>query len=408
MVNLVLIVILIIFLDSLISASEAAIYSVPLHRVKLLAEKNKVGKILLSLKESMERPIATLVALSNFVTVSGSIFVGVLAAKEMDDWRLGVFSAMLTFLIIIFGEIIPKRLGERFSTAVAMVAATPVQFISYLFWPITWVIKKITEPFLEKDQRTTSEEEIAFLATLAEEEGAIETGERKLIQRIFRFNDITAADIMTPKHMVTFVDGNKTVGEMAEFIQKTNHSRLPVFENEENNVIGIVHQRNLLLAITKGELGQPIKNYAWDAMIVPETRIIDDLLKDMRDKRAQLAVVVSEYGNIVGVVGIEDIIEELVGEIIDEKDIVPETIKRVSKTEILVHGQTRISYVNQFFNIDIKSKKTVNGFLLDKLGELPREGQTFEVKDIKFVVEMVGPRTIDRVRIIKKTENIQI
>jgi putative hemolysin len=212
---------------------------------------------------------------------------------------------------------------------------------------------------------------------------------------------------MTPKHMVTFVDGNKTIGEMAEFIQKTNHSRLPVFDGEENNIIGIVHQRNLLLAITKGELTQPIKNYAWDAMIVPETRIIDDLLKDMREKRAQLAVVVSEYGNIVGVVGIEDIIEELVGEIIDEKDIVPETIKRVSKNEILVHGQTRISYVNQFFNTDIKSKKTVNGFLLDKLGELPREGQTFEVKDIKFVVEMVGPRTIDRVRITKKTEAAQ-
>lgn len=340
MTKLVLIIFGILFLDALVSAAEAAIYSVPLHRVRLAAEQKKFGKTLLSLKESMERPIATLVALSNFITVGGSIFIGVVAVRVFGELWLGLFSGIFTFLVIIFGEIIPKRVGERHADSVALFMSPFVQILSYVFIPITWLIKILTEPFIEKTPKITSEEEIAYLATLAEEEGSIESGERKLIQRIFHFNDITAGDIMTPKHQVAFIDGNKTIGEMADFIRRAKNSRLPVCEGgDTNNILGIVHQRNLLIAITKGELNQLVKNYAWDAMIVPESRIIDDLLRDMREKRTQLAVVVSEYGNVIGVVGIEDILEELVGEIIDEKDVVPETIKkRVSKNEILTHG----------------------------------------------------------------------
>ena len=137
--------------------------------------------------------------------------------------------------------------------------------------------------------------------------------------------------------------------------------------------------------------------------MVPESRLIDDLLRDMREKRAQLSVVVSEYGNVIGVVGIEDIIEELVGEIVDEKDVVPEVIKRASKNEIIVHSQTRIPYINHFFNTEIKSRKTINGFLMDKFGELPREGQSLDYPGLQLVADIVGPRTIERVRIIKKT-----
>ncbi|OGY98187.1 MAG: hypothetical protein A3E09_00075 [Candidatus Liptonbacteria bacterium RIFCSPHIGHO2_12_FULL_60_13] len=406
MSTLILFVLLLLFLDALVSAAEAAIYSVPLHRAKFLADKYRLGKILLPLKESMERPITTLIALSNFITILGSVMTGIIADRVFGEEWVGAFAAVLTFLVMVFGEIAPKRLGERYAEHVALAAAPAVLALSGIFTPITWLIQKITRPFLGSVPKTTSEEEIAFLAGVAEKEGAIEHEENRLIQTIFRFNDITAADIMTPKPLVDFIDGNRTVAELAEAVKTAKHSRLPVYENDANNIVGVVHQRNLLIALANGEVDQPVKNFAWDAMIVPESRPIDDLLKDMREKRAQLAVVISDYGNVVGVVGIEDIIEELVGEIIDEKDVAPELIKRVSKNEIVVHGQTRVAYINQFFNTEIKSKKNLNGFLLEKFGEVPEEGVVLELGGIRFVAEAVGPRAIDRVRITKNIEKV--
>jgi CBS domain containing-hemolysin-like protein len=404
MSTLILFVLLLLFLDALVSAAEAAIYSVPLHRAQLLAGKYRLGKALVLLKESMERPITTLIALSNFITILGSIVTGIIAARVFGEEWVGVFAAVLTFLVIIFGEIAPKRLGGRYAEYVALAVAPAVLTLSGIFTPITWLITKLTRPFLGSAPKTTSEEEIMFLAGIAGKEGAIEHEESRLIRTIFRFNDITAADIMTPKPHVDFIDGNRTVGELADVVKTAKHSRLPVYETDVNNIVGVVHQRNLLVALANGETDQPVKHYAWDAMIVPESRPIDDLLKDMREKRTQLAVVVSDYGDVVGVVGIEDIIEELVGEIIDEKDVAPELIKRVNKNEIVVHGQTRIAYINQFFNTEIKGRKNVNGLLLDKLGALPEEGAAFEFGGIRFVAEAVGPRAIDRVRIIKNIE----
>lgn len=403
--SLILFVFFILLLTALVSAADAAIYTVPLHRARLLAEKSKWGKILLTLKESMEKPISTLIVLSGVVTIFGSIFAGVLAENIFGKGWLGVFAAVLTFLIMVAGEIIPKRLAERHAEVVALFAAPAVFAVSKVLTPLTWLVDIFTRPFVGRPQKTTSEEEIAFLAGVAEKEGSIEKEESQLIQRIFRFNDITADDVMTPRQFVDFIDGAKTVGELADLIKGATHSRFPVYEGDKNNIVGIVHQRNLLKALANGELDQLVKNYAWEAMLVSESRLADDLLKDMREKRAQLAVVVSDYGDVVGVVGIEDIIEELVGEIIDEKEVAPELIKRVSKMEIIVHGQTQLSYINHFFNTDIKSRrKNLNGFLLEQFGELPKEGAVLDYKGLRFAIEAVGPRTIDRVRIVKNIE----
>jgi CBS domain containing-hemolysin-like protein len=407
MVSILAVIFFIIFFDAIVCASEAAIYSVPIHRARFLAEyEGQMGKSLLILKESMERPITTLLALQSLITIVGSIVVGLLASRRFTDVWVGFIAGGMTFLVTIFGEIIPKRMGERYAEPLALFSAPILHITSKIFSPVSFLVAYLTGPFVGgKDSKVTSEEEIAFLANVAEKEGTIEHGESQMIQRIFRFNDITAADIMTPRQFVEFIDGAKTIGELADFIKALKHSRYPVYEGEKNNIIGIVHQRNLLKALAVGELSQPVKNYMWEAMLVPESRLADDLLKDMRDKRAQLAVVVSDYGDLVGVVGIEDIVEELVGEIVDEKDVAPELIKRVGKNEILAHGQTQLSHINHFFNTDLKSRrKNLNGLVLEQLGELPKEGAAFDYKNMHFVVEAVGPRTVDRVRITKSMQ----
>lgn len=398
---------MILVLDSLVSATEAAFFSMPQNRVRLLSEKSWNAKILLGLKEKSEVPIATLISLSNIITIVGSVIIGALVNKNFGSQWLGLISAMLTFLIMVFAEIIPKKLGERFSERVSLAAAPPLKIISFVFTPIIWFVDLIVRPFARRERIfTTSETEIAFLAKIGGKEGAIEESESQLIERVFKLNDVTARDLMTPRTSVQFIDGNQGLADAKEEIVHTRHSRLPVFDGTRDNIIGIAHQRDLLGAIARGEEKHLVREYAREAFLVPESRLADDLLRDFQQKKNHLGIVIDEHSGVIGVVGLEDVLEELVGEIIDEKDVAPETIKRVSKNEVVVHGQTKTEMLDHFFNTEIKSKKTVNGFLLGKFGKFPKEGEEFAFDGLKFVVEKMSERAIEKVRVYKIDQNL--
>lgn len=383
---------------------EASLFSYSLSKARLLAAKGKRGaQQALEIRQKPIRTIATFVILSSSVSTIGSIMVGSLAAQYFSSRGIGIFSAVLTFCTIIVSEIIPKNIGERWNHIVFPTAAIPLKWLTVVFSPFAKVLEFLLKPITSGASAfTTSEEEIALLTQVGAKEGSIEAGEAEMIQRVFKFNDITAGDMMVLRSFVTFLDGNKTVNEVSNFIKSAKHSRFPVFEGDNNNVTGVVHQRDILRALVDGQINVKISDYARDAMFVPASRLADDLLKDFQEKRTHLAVVVDDYSNVVGVVGLEDVVEELVGEIIDEKDVAPELIKRVSKNEIVAHGQTRIAAINHFFNTDLKSKKTLNGFLLEKFSKIPGTGETLETDGLIFEVEEAGSRQIDRVKITKK------
>jgi len=393
----------VVLVSGVLSMVEASLFSYPINKARVAAQRgNKAAKIALEIREKPFRIIATFVVLSTTVSTVGSILVGSRASQIFSSKELGIFSGVLTFCAIILSEIIPKNIGERWSYHIFPLAALPLRWLSIILSPIVKIFELISKPFTTgASPFMTSEEEIALLTRLGATEGTIEPQEAEMIQRVFRLNDVTAGDMMTPKPFVAFIDGKKKVGEIMDFIKEAGHSRLPVFEDYPNNVVGIVHQRDLLRGIANGELDKFVSQYAMPAMVVPESRLGDDLLRDFQGKRSHLAVVVAEYGNVVGVIGLEDVLEELVGEIIDEKDIAPEFIKRVAKNEIVAHGQTRISQVNHFFNTNIESHKTVNGFLLECIGRIPAAGEKFETNGLIFYAEEVGPRQVDKVRIVK-------
>ncbi|MDO8504616.1 MAG: hemolysin family protein [Candidatus Liptonbacteria bacterium] len=399
---LILTIFIILVLDGVVSASEAAIFSVPLNKAKLLAEKGRIGKVLLSLKESMERPIVTLIALSNLITIMGSVLTGIMADRTFGAKWVGVFAAVLTFLIMVFAEIIPKRLGERFAEPVALALAVPIKVVSKIFTPIIWLIEKLTSPFRAGGKSLTSEEEIAFLAQVGTREGTIEQYESEFIQKIFKLKDITAGDMMTPKPFVFFLDGNKTLGEMEGEIRKSTHTRIPIYDKTPNRILGIVYQKELMGALIDNKRGSLLREFANQPLIVPEGKLGDDLLRDFKDSKQHLAAVVDDHGNVVGVVGLEDVLEELVGEIVEEKDVSPELIKRIAKNEVLAHGETQTAFLNYFFNTTIRDRKSLNGYLLKKIGHLPKAGEIYEDKNLKFIAEEVGLSAIEKVRIIRK------
>lgn len=400
--SLFLIVIFILVLDSIVSAAEAAIFTVPLHKVKQLAQNSRNARVLLSLKENMEGPIVTLISLSNLITIIGSVLAGAVAADAFGDRWVGVFATILTFLIMIFAEIIPKRLGERYAEKLAIILAIPIRGVSAVFYPVTFWIRKITGPLTLKNGPSVSREEIAFLTDLGREEGVLDEYEGQLINRVFRLADVTAGDMMTPRPFVFSFDANKSLGELQQEIQNARHARIPIYDGSKDKITGVVHQRDLLRALAEDKHITIVKEYARKPLVVPESLVGEDLLRDFQVTRQHLAIVVSDFGNMVGVVGLEDVLEELVGEILDEKDVAPELIKRVSRSEILAHGQTHIADINRFFNVRIKSKKTLNGFLLHKIGHLPSQGEKFELDDLLFNIEETAPSSIEKVKITKK------
>ncbi len=392
-----------IIIGGVLSLIEAALFSYSISKAKLYVQEGKMGaRRALELREKPLKTIAVLVVLSSTTNIVGSIIMGTIAAKVFDNFGIGIFSAILTFLTIIFAEILPKNVGERWSHKIFPLAAVPLGWLTKIFAPLVWLLEIISKPFTSgASPFITSEAEIALLTKEGVKEGVIRAGEAAMIERVFKLNDITAGDMMTPKPFVSFLDGAKTIKESAPEIKNSRHSRMPVFEGSEDKIIGIVHQRDLLRALASGELDKKVSSYAKDAFFVSDTRLADALLHDFQEKRSHLAIVTTEYGNIVGVVGLEDVLEELVGEIIDEKDVIPDIIKRVSKDEIIAHGQTKIASVNHFFNTEIKSKKTLHGFLTEKLNHNPELDESFELDGLKFQVEEISGYKIQKVRVHK-------
>ncbi len=322
MVSLILAVLIVILGSAICSGAETAILSVSPIRVRQLAQtKSPSSLALLGIRTKINRPIATIVILNNIFNIVGSIVVGSLAAKALGEAWLGVFSGFLTFLVIIFGEIFPKTLCERYAEPISLTIAIPIRFLTLVLTPLVLLVEFVTSPVTKgRVPTTTNEAEIKFLTNIGYQEGVIEDDEAEMIQRVFQLNDITASDLMSPRVIITYLKGNSTLAECQEEIISSQHSRIIVIGDLVDNVIGLVLKEHLLTAIIKGCQDQKISELVRDVRFVPATIRADKLLKVFQETREHLAVVLDEYGGVAGVVTLEDVLEVVTGEIVDETD----------------------------------------------------------------------------------------
>jgi CBS domain containing-hemolysin-like protein len=304
------------------SATEIAILSVPAIKVRQLAQSKKPATLaLLGIRNKVNRPIATIVIMNNIFNIVGSIILGSIATNVLGDALFGIFSGVLTFLIIIFGEILPKTIGERYAEPIAIVMAIPVKLITIFFTPLVLLVEFATSPMTKgRKIQTTDEAEIKFLTKVGFQEGAIEDDEAEMIQRVFQLNDLTASDLMSPRVVITYLKGDLTLAESKEAIIKSQHSRILVVENSVDNVLGLVLKHNLLTALIDGHPETKVADLKREVQFVPDTIRADKLLTVFQDNREHLAVVLDEYGGVAGVVTLEDVLEVLTGEIVDETD----------------------------------------------------------------------------------------
>ncbi len=307
--------------SALFSCSEAALFSAPLNKVKVLEENGKKGaSSLLKIKKNMRPPITVLVIFTNIFNIAGSALVGMITAQTLGSSSIGIVSAILTFLVIVFAEIIPKSIGDTFAVPIALKIARPVLLLVKIFYPFILIIELITSPFPKKKRQIT-EGEIKTLSRIGYLEGVIEEDEKDMINRVFMLNDLRAKDIMTPRTVVTAMEAGKSLKEIEKEIYETTHSRIPIYEDNLDNILGICHRRDLLLHLAKDQKEKYVEELInSDAITVPEEMKIDRLIPIFQDKRCHLAVVEDEFGGTAGVVTLEDVLEQIIGEVVDEFD----------------------------------------------------------------------------------------
>jgi len=331
MTLLISLIIIVIAGSALFSGLEASIFAVSENRVHVLVKQKLRGaKALLSIKENMQRPIILIVVLNNIVNIVGSMLVGLVAIDVLGSAFFGIISGVLTLSIIIFGEIIPKTIGENHSEFIARYAAKPLIYSTTIFLPLIWLLELITSQF-SRERVLVSEDDLQVLSQIGHSDGTIEADEKEMIERVFTLNDLEARDIMTPRTVVVAFQKDVVLGDIKEELYSLVNSRLPVYGEDLDDTVGICSRVELLISLAKGELDKKVSDFVYDPLVVSEDIKIDDLLPLFQKERTHLAIVEDEFGGMAGVVTLEDALEQLVGEIVDETDDVIDTREEARK-----------------------------------------------------------------------------
>ncbi len=323
MLLLIVLCLAIIFLSFLASSMEAALFSVTPIQIEQMVESRLRGAVRLRAnKENIKDSIVAIVILNNLSNIAGSIIVGAMAVEVFGDFWVGVFSAVLTFTIILLGEVVPKTIGERNAGDYARHTSQFVFFLRIVFHPLVVIINLLTRPVSNREdpQKQLSEDEITVLARLSHRDGNILEMENRLIRRVFQLDDIMAREIMTPRTVVFALRASDTLESVGPELFKASVSRIPIYGEDMDDIVGLAHLRDLLAALAKGKGSKQMREFAGDVSYVPDTARLNILLDEFLRNREHLSVVVDEHGGMAGVITLEDILEQLVGEIVDEHD----------------------------------------------------------------------------------------
>ena len=325
MTSLLIVVFTVIFTSAMCSLFEAVLYSIPISHIEnLINSKRSSGSILRKLREKVDAPIIAILSLNTIANTAGAAIAGAIAAEVLGAKRMVYFSAFFTLGILFLSEIIPKTAGVAYCRPLSIVVAWPIQILVWLFRPLVWSCGLVTKIFSGKrTQDSISEEELIVLAHMGKRAGVIDADEAAVIQNILSLESKSARDIMTPRTVIFSLEGSVTVEESRKDKRIFNHSRIPVFHKNFEDIIGIVHRRDILHAVVDGKLDIKLDSLMKPAQFVLESTKLDKVLKDFLEHHQHMFVVIGELGGLSGVITLEDVLEEILGkEIVDEFDAV--------------------------------------------------------------------------------------
>ncbi|OGU56291.1 MAG: metal transporter [Ignavibacteria bacterium RBG_13_36_8] len=415
----IILLIFLLILSALFSGSEVALFSIKKNRLRdLEKESTLISRYLTSLLEYPRRLLVTILLGNTIVNVAASIIAVTIAIDASEYFKLPIDLILLiqifvlTILIILMGEITPKLWATKYPMQFSRVVSIPLYWISVIIYPVSKILTDLIKVFISRikyDKAKTAilSSELTELADIGIEKGTIVEDEHELIHGLVTFKTVNVREIMTPRVDITAVSLETDFNELMNIITESGHSRIPLFDNNLDNVVGIIYAKDLLpyLSDKKINIDFSLRKIARDAMFVPETKLINELLKEFQRKNMHLGIVVDEYGGTSGLVSLEDILEEIVGEIRDEYDKEEVDITEFEENKYLVLGKTSIDEMNDFFDYNFSSDSddydTAGGFIFNNAGSIPKEGFNFVFGDFIFTVKEVSNKRIKKIIVEK-------
>lgn len=409
-----------IILSAFFSSSEIALIS--LSRVKiqdLVQKKKKNANVVKELRDDTHKLLITILIGNNLVNISASmvaLFLGteifrILGFSLTESQIAGIVTALITLLLLVFGEVFPKTIANTYAERLALMLAKPMQLTVFLLGPISWFLEKVNKLFFlalrikaEKRPTITEEELRHFIATGAEE-GSIKEHEHLLIHNIFKFDDSEAKEVMIPRPNIVAIEVSAPLEEILRIVQEAEFSRIPVFKKRLDNIIGVLRTKDLIDVLSKKPKVFSLRRLLMPTIFVPENKKIDQLFRLMQRRKLHMAFVVNEFGGLSGLITMEDLLEEIVGEIYDETDSVYELIRKKSKREARVDGAALLKDVNKTLGLHLQEKGhfiTISGYILDKLGRIPDKGEVLKVENATIEIRKVTNKRIVEVKVTKK------
>ena len=408
----ILLVILLLLLSGFASASEIAFFSLsPTDVESLDPDKSSSDKLIELLRDDSERTLATVLITNNLVNVAVIMLCNYIFGSLFTfgaEWlQFLCVTILLTFLLLLFGEIIPKVYSRRRPLAFCRKAVKGIMFFRRLFWPIETILLKsgaFAEKVIQKENRQLSVDELEQALELTDKEEIKD--EQSMLQGIIRFGDETAKEIMTSRQDIVDLDIRCSYDTVLKCIVENNYSRIPVYQDNQDNIRGVLYIKDLLPHLSKGS------NFRWQSLIrppyfVPETKKIDDLLRDFQENKVHIAIVVDEFGGTSGIVTLEDILEEIVGEINDEFDEDERNYTKLASNTYLFEGKTLLKDFLKILNLpddefdDIEGDAdSLAGLLLEIKGDFPAVHEVLIYKDYKLEVVEIEERRISKVKVI--------
>ncbi|MFW6280412.1 MAG: hemolysin family protein [Halanaerobium sp.] len=406
---------ILILLSAFFSGSETAFMSVNRIKIKDQVQKgdehaSKVDNLL----KDQTKLLTTILIGNNLVNIAASSIATALAIELFGSKGVGIATGIITLLILIFGEITPKSLGNNISIAYAKAAAAPLYYLEYLFSPFIYLFTKIVNIFVKDKNLISSaflsEKEIRRFVEVSQREGVIKETEQEMIQSVFEFDDTLVKEIMVPRIDMVCIEKNEKLDELIKLGVEKGHSRIPVFEESIDNIIGLVYIKDLLQMLLDGKEDKEISEFVKPIYFIPEGKPINQLLSEMKQRKEHMAIVVDEYGGTSGLITIEDLLEEIVGDIQDEFDLEKSYIEILDDNTLLIDGRIDIDELNKYLKEPLHDEddyETVSGLILNCLNRLPVQGEKIEYDGMTFIIENIIDNRIRKIKLYSE-ENLEL
>lgn len=412
----VLIIIFCILFSAYFSATETAFSSLNRIRIKNMAERgDKRAKLVLDLLENFDSLLSSILIGNNIVNIACASVATMLFVKILgEEHGASVSTIVVTIVVLIFGEVSPKSIAKENPEKFAMFSAPFLNLIVILLTPFNILFKQwkklLSKIFHTESDYSMTEEELLTIVEEAEQEGRIDEQESSLIRSAIEFSEQEAIDILTPRIDIVGVSSEATKKEISDVFTETNYSRLPVYKETMDHIIGIIYQKDFYNMVYDKE--GSIDSIIRPAMYITESKKIGELLKELQHKKSHIAIVLDEYGGTTGIVTLEDILEELVGEIWDEHDEVINEIEKVSDTEYIIYGSTNLEDLFEVLDMGMKIDEeveemevvTVSGWVMEVLGRIPVQGDTGTWQNLEISVLEMDENRVEKIKLVIKEQ----